>query len=119
MTYDPLGYYRCLNADYNTDEKNLKINYREQAKFWHPDHNKSEKALEEFQKISIAYDVLKDFKTRTIYSLLALVYDAATFPDMKTLKLYKAANGDENPFLRVFNLQKIIWLQKDYIWAIF
>lgn len=109
MTYDPLGYYRCLNADYNTDEKNLKINYREQAKFWHPDHNKSEKALEEFQKISIAYDALKDFKTRTIYSLLALVYDAATFPDMKTLKLYKAANGDENPFLRVFNLQKIIW----------
>lgn len=109
MTYDPLGYYRCLNADYNTDEKNLKINYREQAKFWHPDHNKSENALEEFQKISIAYEVLKDAKTRTIYNLLALVYDVSNFPDMKSLKLYKSANGDENPFLRVFNLQKIIW----------
>ena len=109
MTYDPLGYYQCLNADYNTDEKILKINYREQAKFWHPDHNKSENALEQFQKISIAYDILKDFKTRTVYNLLALVYDASNFPDMKSLKLYKAANGDENPFLRVFNLQKIIW----------
>lgn len=109
MTYDPLGYYRCLNADYNTDEKNLKINYREQAKFWHPDHNKSENALEEFQKISIAYEVLKDAKTRTIYNLLALVYDVSNFPDMKSLKLYKSANGDENPFLRVFNLQRIVW----------
>lgn len=109
MTYDPLGYYRCLNADYSTDEKNLKINYREQAKFWHPDHNKSENALEEFQKISIAYEVLKDAKTRTIYNLLALVYDVSNFPDMKSLKLYKSANGDENPFLRVFNLQRIVW----------
>lgn len=109
MIFDPLGYYRCLNADYNTDEKILKINYREKAKFWHPDHNKSENALEEFQKISIAYEILKDVKTRTIYNLLASAYDAATFPDMKSLKLYKAANGDENPFLRVFNLQKIVW----------
>lgn len=50
MIFDPLGYYRCLNADYNTDEKILKINYREKAKFWHPDHNKAENALEEFQK---------------------------------------------------------------------
>lgn len=109
MIFDPLGYYRCLNADYNIDEKILKINYREKAKFWHPDHNKAENALEEFQKISIAYEILKDVKTRTLYNLLALAYDAATFPDMKSLKLYKAANGDENPFLRVFNLQKIVW----------
>lgn len=109
MIFDPLGYYRCLNADYNTDEKILKINYREKAKFWHPDHNKAENALEEFQKISIAYEILKDVKTRTLYNLLALAYDAATFPDMKSLKLYKAANGDENPFLRVFNLQRIVW----------
>lgn len=109
MIYDPLGYYRCLNADYNTDDKILKLNYREKAKFWHPDHNKSDNALEEFQKISIAYDVLKDPKTRTIYNLLSLVYDANNFPDMKTLKLYKTAGGDENPFLRVFNLQKIVW----------
>lgn len=109
MIFDPLGYYRCLNADYNTDEKILKINYREKAKFWHPDHNKAENALEEFQKISIAYEILKEVKTRTVYNLLALAYDTATFPDMKNLKLYKAANGDENPFLRVFTLQKIVW----------
>lgn len=62
MIFDPLGYYRCLNADYNTDEKILKINYREKAKFWHPDHNKAENALEEFQKISIAYEILKMLK---------------------------------------------------------
>ena len=107
MKYDPLGFYRALNADFDTDERILKITYREKAKFWHPDHNKDVNALEEFQKLSLAYDTLKDIKTRTVYNLLALVYDADSFPDMKNLKLYKAVNGNENPFLRVFPLQKV------------
>ena len=62
MVFDPLGYYKILDADYNTDDSILKLNYREKAKFWHPDHNKSENALEEFQKISLAYDILHDKK---------------------------------------------------------
>lgn len=107
MNYDPLGYYKALDADFNTDERVLKITYREKAKFWHPDHNKADNAVEEFQKLSLAYDTLKDVKSRTVYNLLALVYDAASFPDMKNLKLYKAVDGTENPFLRVFLLQKV------------
>ena len=107
MVFDPLGYYKILDADYNTDDTILKLNYREKAKFWHPDHNKSENALEEFQKISLAYDILHDKKSKAIYDLLSLVYDTSTFPDMKSLKIYKAVNGDETPFLRVFKLCRV------------
>ena len=107
MEFDPLGYYKILEVEYNTDEKSLKFNYRNKVKLWHPDHNKAENALEVFQKISLAYDVLSNPKSKTIYDLLALVYTAQDFPDMKTLKLYKAVDGNETPFLRVFSLQKI------------
>ena len=108
MMPDPLKYYTILNVDRNADEKLLKICYREKAKFWHPDHNKSPDALENFQKISTAYDVLKDSKLRTMYDLLSLVYDEQSFPDLKALKTYKDVNGDEIPFLRVFSLKKVI-----------
>lgn len=107
MEFDPLGYYKILEVEYNTDEKSLKFNYRNKVKLWHPDHNKAENALEVFQKISLAYDVLSNPKSKTIYDLLALVYTAQDFPDMKTFKLYKAVDGNETPFLRVFSLQKI------------
>ena len=107
MEFDPLGYYKILDVDGHADETKLKLNFREKAKFWHPDHNKAKNALEEFQKISLAYDVLSNSKSKTIYDLLALVYTAQDFPDMKTLKLYKAANGAENPFLRVFKLERV------------
>lgn len=104
MTTDVLGYYQILNSRPDSDEKTLKINYRDSAKMWHPDHNKAENAVEQFQKISLAYNILSNPQTRLIYDLLCLVYNAADFPDMKTLKIYKSANGDETPFLRVFKL---------------
>lgn len=107
MVFDPLGYYKALNADYNTDEKKLKLNFREMAKYWHPDHNKADNALEEFQKISLAYDILSNSKSKSVYDLLLLVYDAVSFPDIKSLKIYKAVNGSENPFLRVFKLEQV------------
>lgn len=106
MIYDALGYYKILDADYFTDDKIIKSNYLQKAKFWHPDHNTNEKALENFQKISVAYNILKNKKTKTIYNLLSLIYDEKNFPDIETLKSYKSADGSENPFLRVVNLIK-------------
>lgn len=103
---DTLGYYKILDLDYNADEKSIKLNYRDKAKFWHPDHNTSPDALENFQKISVAYDILKNSKTRNIYNLLSLVYTQKEFPDFSTLKIYKNTDGKENPFLRVLNLKK-------------
>lgn len=108
MEADALGYYRCLDLQSGASEQTLKINYREKAKYWHPDHNKAENALEEFQKISRAYDILKNPNSRKIYDLLSLTYIEKEFPDLDNLKLYKAVNGSDTPFLRVFKLQKTL-----------
>ena len=81
MIYDALGYYKILEVDVLADDKTIKIKYRDKAKQWHPDHNESENALEIFQKISVAYDILKDNKTRTMYDMLSMVYTQKEFPD--------------------------------------
>ncbi|MBQ8870581.1 MAG: J domain-containing protein [Alphaproteobacteria bacterium] len=106
MLTDALGYYELLEVDYNADENIIKQHYREKAKLWHPDHSDNENALEIFQKISVAYDVLKDSKTRAMYDILSMVYKKQDFPDFKTLKIYKTNGGIEDPFLRVVNLVK-------------
>ena len=106
MLTDALGYYELLEVDYNADENIIKQHYREKAKLWHPDHSDSENALEIFQKISVAYDVLNDSKTRAMYDILSMVYKKQDFPDFKTLKIYKTNGGIEDPFLRVVNLVK-------------
>lgn len=106
MSYDALGYYKILEVDVLADDKTIKQNYRDKAKQWHPDHNESDNALEIFQKISVAYDILKDSKTRTMYDILSMIYTQKDFPDFQTLKIYKNNSGKENPFLRVLSLYK-------------
>lgn len=103
---DPLELYRCLNLNPTADDKTIKENYRDLAKFWHPDHNTDPKALENFQKISTAYNILKNKKDRRMYDLLSLIYQKQDFPDMESLKTYKSVNGLETPFLRVFKLYR-------------
>ena len=118
MFCDGLGYYEILDANWTTDDKTIKINYRDKAKFWHPDHNTDEKSLENFQKLSVAYDVLKDTKKRIMYNMMSLIYNINNFPDIETLKSYKSENGKEVPFLRVLTLFKY---QKnvDYFFYVF
>jgi len=105
--FDALSYFSCLEADEKTDENTLKAKYREKAKFWHPDQNKSAQALENFQQISKAYEVLKNPKMKTAYVLLSMVYRADDFPAFERLKPYLDANQRENPFIRVFDVEKI------------
>ncbi|MBR2300260.1 MAG: DnaJ domain-containing protein [Alphaproteobacteria bacterium] len=107
MPFDALGYFSLLEADDLTDEQTLKISYREKAKFWHPDHNKSPEALEMFQKLSKAYDILKNKKQRAMYRILSLIYTENDFPSLERLNTYKSADGIETPYLRVFAIQKI------------
>ena len=59
FSFDPLGYYAILGVAYDASETEIKQNYRERAKLLHPDRNPGENALENFQKLSVAYDVLK------------------------------------------------------------
>ncbi len=101
---DPLQYYHVLNVSPDADERTLKLNYRDQAKQWHPDYNKSDEAMERFQKISVAYDILHDEERRLTYDLLACAYAADDFPQMDALSILKDRMGEENPDVRVFDL---------------
>jgi len=78
---DPLGYYRIFDLTPAATDAEIKVNYRERAKLWHPDHNTSEEATEKFQQLSVAYDILKDGKTRLLYDLLSQAYTSRNFPE--------------------------------------
>ena len=103
--FDALGYYKILQADQTTNENELRRHYRDLAKLWHPDHNTSEEALQNFQKISNAYDILKDEKKRLVYDMLSLVYGVNNYPDIENIKPYEDTPQDINirflPLLKV------------------
>ncbi len=105
---DPLGYYAILGLSLTAGDDEIKRSYREQAKRWHPDHNTDPAAVETFQKISVAYDVISDSKQRLIYDLLARIYPAAKFPDMKALKIYTNRKGQQEVNLRTVTLRQVI-----------
>lgn len=105
---DPLGYYAILGLPYNAGDEEIKRSYREQAKRWHPDHNTDPAAVETFQKISVAYDVISDDEQRLIYDLLAQIYLPEKFPDMKALKVYTNRKGQEDVNLRALKLRQVI-----------
>lgn len=104
---DALGYYKILGVSCDADDNTIKQSYRDRAKLWHPDHNPGKEATENFQKLSVAYDVLKDEKNRLAYDLLSQAYTAKDFPEIGNLKAYTDRSGKENPFLRVFSLRRI------------
>lgn len=105
---DPLGYYAILGLSLTAGDDEIKRSYREQAKRWHPDHNTDPAAVETFQKISVAYDVISDSKQRLIYDLLARIYPAAKFPDIKALKVYTNRKGQQEVNLRTVTLRQVI-----------
>lgn len=107
-TTDPLGYYAELEVSNTAGDDVIKQSYREKAKYWHPDHNTSEEALEKFQKISVAYDILKDEKNRLMYDLLAQAYPKEKFPDMFALKVYKNRKGEEDISVRALSLRQVV-----------
>ncbi len=110
MTKDALGYYRILNVSPEASGEEIKRQYRDLAKVWHPDHNKAENALEVFQKLSSAYEVLQDETARLVYDILSQVYDEKTFPDLENIQPIKS--GTEGIDLRVLtptNVRGQIW----------
>jgi len=106
-SFDALSYYKILNVRPDADDETIRQKYRELAKFWHPDHNSDEKAVDMFQKISVAYDILKDNKLRLKYDLLSIIYSTVNFPDMNALSLIRNMHGQEDMNLRAFHLTEI------------
>ena len=67
--FDALGYYEILGITRDSSLEFMKKQYYSQAKFWHPDHNLASDALEKFQKVSVAYDILKNKETKLTYNI--------------------------------------------------
>lgn len=105
MKYDALGYYQLLGLSPQSGDEQIKQAYRDLAKFWHPDHNKDETALEKFQKLSAAYDILKEPAARLRYDLLSMVYGAADYPEYENMAPFVDIEGDAN--VRAFMLHHV------------
>ena len=105
---DALGYYEILEINSVEDIADIKSKYHKLAKYWHPDSNKDPQAMEHFQKISVAYEVLSDEEKRLKYDMLSQIYNSSNFPDMDNLSIIKSKNNEENPFVRIIMLQKVI-----------
>ena len=61
--------YETLGVDQNASQDDNKKAYRNLAKKWHPDTNKSPDATRKFQEIASAYDVLSDPEKRKRYNM--------------------------------------------------
>lgn len=105
--YDSLGYYKILDTTYLSSDDEIRQKYRELAKFWHPDHNSADNALDMFQKISVAYDILKEPDTRLRYTLLSIIYEKENFPDLSSLCVLRNMHGQEDLNMRAFHLTEI------------
>lgn len=105
---DALGYYQILGVDFAADDAQIKLNYRERAKLWHPDHNPSDEAKENFQKLAVAYDIISDEEKRLTYDLLCSAYPKEKFPAMFALKVYKNRHGQIDLNVRAVSLWHVI-----------
>ena len=105
--HDPLKYYEILDVTPQTSEDVIKTKYREKAKFWHPDHNPSPNAMENFKNISIAYDILKDEKSKLTYDLLSLVYNETNFPDVDAITLFLNSANRFDPNMRAVIINRV------------
>ena len=107
VLYDSLSYYEVLGVNPDTNDEELKAKYKELVKLWHPDYNNNPNALEMFQKISQAYDVLKNPDMRLKYDMLSMIYGKNNFPDMNALILLRNLHGQEDLNLRAFRLIEV------------
>lgn len=78
---DSKGYYAVLGLAPGAELSAIKTAYRERVKEVHPDRNASAGAAEEFQKLSEAYQVLRDMVRRAEYDSAGSGSDAGMDDD--------------------------------------
>ena len=62
-----LDYFEVLEVEKSASQDDIKKAYKRLASKYHPDRNKSDDAVERFQKIQESYNVISDPKKRKIY----------------------------------------------------
>lgn len=105
-SFDPLRYYEILEVSPKSSDDEIKLSYREKAKFWHPDHNPDKNAQEKFQLLSEAYDILKDENKKRLYNMSSIAYHKNDYPDLSLLKPYKSKEYPEDLSIKVLSLTK-------------
>ena len=105
---DPKQYYKILEITPQDEASVIKNQYLKLAKFWHPDHNQAPDAMENFQKLSVAYNILKDEKQRLYYDLLSLVYSEKDFPDVEIMSPFLNSDGDLDLNIRSITIYSVI-----------
>ncbi len=68
-------FYKILGVERSADEKEIKRAYRQRAREYHPDANKSKDAESKFKEINEAYQVLSDSEKRGLYDQFGENYD--------------------------------------------
>jgi len=63
-------YYAVLGVDRNATDKEIRASYRQLARKFHPDVNKSPDAEAKFKEVGEAYEVLRDAEKRKRYDML-------------------------------------------------
>jgi len=64
-----VDYYKILEIDLNSSQKDIKLAFRSQAIKWHPDKNPNLDVTEKMQLINEAYLILKDEEARKHYDI--------------------------------------------------
>ena len=60
-------YYTILQIQKNASQNEIKMQFRQLAKKWHPDKKQSDDAEEKMAQINMAYEVLSNPKRRKMY----------------------------------------------------
>lgn len=83
------NFYDILEVNINSTQDEIKSAYRNLARKYHPDVNKSADAIEKFKKITAAYETLSDKSKREQYDILNGIF--------KTEEIKKKNNKENVP----------------------
>ena len=89
-----IDYYKVLNISENATLEEIKKAFRELAKEFHPDKNKSSDASVKFREIFEAYEILKDKITKDIFDERRRKFynkQSFSFENIQLLKKYISA----------------------------
>lgn len=70
MVFNNKNFYEILGVDTDATSVQIKCAYRKLARIYHPDLNKEEDAIENFKKITSAYETLSDPQKRKNYDII-------------------------------------------------
>ncbi len=91
-TESKLDPYKVLNVKRSSTTQDIRKQYKNLAKEWHPDKNDSPDAQEKFVQINAAYEILSDPEKRQRYDDHGIVNDQP----------HQGSRGNHDPFRQHF-----------------